>query len=106
MKILVSEPFDYELVPGQVLHVTPWPEPITVKREVGERGVALGCAKEVQPPKAKATKPAARAKPVRNEAGRLGGTDIGAARPVADSGSDDAGNGVADAGDMPNEPVA
>ncbi|WP_439538684.1 hypothetical protein [Sphingomonas sp.] len=56
MRIEVSKPFDHRFASGAVMHVTPWPEPITVKREVGETGVSKGCAVEV---KGKANKGAA-----------------------------------------------
>lgn len=46
MRIMVTKPFDYRFPSAAVMHVTPWPEPITVKREVGEAGIAKGCAKE------------------------------------------------------------
>ena len=48
MRIEVSKPFNHRFASGAVMHITPWPEPITVKREVGETGIAKGCAVEVK----------------------------------------------------------
>lgn len=93
MKIRIIKPFDVELVPGVVMHLTPWPEPVTVKREIGTVGVEKGCATEV----------GVRDTPVRNDNRRLGRKTAAKAGPVADSGGDDAGDRAPDAGDMPDE---
>lgn len=58
MRIIVTKPFDYRFPSGAVMHVTPWLEPITVKREVGEAGITKGCAKEFR------GKPGEKVKPV------------------------------------------
>lgn len=47
MKILVHEAFDFRFPSRAMIHCQVWPEPYTVKREIGEHGVALGRAVEI-----------------------------------------------------------
>ena len=47
MKILVHKDFDFTFPSRAMIHCKAWPEPYTVKREIGEHGIALGCAVEV-----------------------------------------------------------
>ena len=48
MKILVHKDFDYRFPSRAMMHCKAWPEPYSVKREIGEYGIALGCAVEVK----------------------------------------------------------
>lgn len=47
MKVIIEREFNYQITPQAVMHLTPHPEPVTVKREIGEAAMFAGCAVEV-----------------------------------------------------------
>ena len=108
MKIMILKRFDYRFPSGAVMCCTPHPDPVTVKREVGEHGVSIGAATEVgrkPAPKTK-TAPAKAAKTASNDdIGKVGSAPTGQAgtsRPdtstAADMDSNDDGDSATGAG--------
>ncbi len=108
MKIIIEREFNFDMGDGMVCHCTPHPDPATVKRSVGEHGVAIGAAKEVGARKASKSKTqaakAAKA-PGNDDTGQVGGAPTGQARTgrsdtstTADVDRDDDGDSAAGAG--------
>jgi len=97
VKILVHKDFDYRFPSRAMMHCKAWPEPYSVKREVGEHGVALGCAVEVKNSKTLAARTGKTESdgqaPDMADDSLLAGSDSDADRGaiVLDAGTDDAG---------------